>query len=91
MSFASPGYLFLMLLLLPIAGWYIYEMHKSDASVQLSDTQVLGKQRKSARIWLIHVPFVLRVATVCLISIALARPQSAHMGGREESFIFCSF
>ena len=85
MTLLYPGYLFLLVLLLPIIAWYIYEMHKSDASVQLSDTQVLGKQRKSARIWLIHVPFVLRVATVCLISIALARPQSAHMGGREES------
>jgi Ca-activated chloride channel family protein len=85
MTLLYPGYLFLLVLLLPIIAWYIYEMHKSDASVQLSNTQALGKQSKSARIWLIHVPFVLRVATVCLISIALARPQSAHMGGREES------
>ncbi len=85
MSFASPGYLFLMLLLLPITGWYIYEMHKSDASVQLSDTTTLGRQPKSFRIWLLHVPFALRFAGICLLSIALARPQTSNVGGREES------
>ena len=85
MSFASPGYLFLMLLLLPIAGWYIYEMHKSDASVQMSDTSTFGKQPKSLRVWLLHVPFILRFAGICLLSIALARPQSSQTNGREES------
>lgn len=85
MTFVYPEYFFLLLLLLPITGWYIYEMHKSDASIQLSDTRVLGKQSKSFRVWLIHVPFVLRFAAICLISIALARPQSSNIGGREES------
>ena len=85
MTLASPGYLFLLLLLLPLTGWYIYEMHKSDASLQLSDTRTLGKQRKSVRIWLLHVPFVLRFAAIGLISIALARPQSSQMSSREES------
>ena len=85
MTLASPGYLFLLLLLLPLTGWYIYEMHKSDASLQLSDTRTLGKQRKSVRIWLLHVPFVLRFAAIGLVSIALARPQSSQMSSREES------
>lgn len=85
MKFVHPEFLFLLVLLLPVIGWYIYEMHKSDASIQLSDTSVLGKQRKSFRIWLLHVPFVLRIAIIALISIALARPQSANIDGREES------
>lgn len=85
MTFLYPGYLFLLVLLLPVIGWYVYEMRKADASVQLSDTSALSKQRKTVRIWLLHVPFVLRVATICLVSIALARPQSAHVGGRDES------
>ena len=64
MTFANPGYLFLLILLIPIIGWYIYELRKSDASVQVSDTRVLAAQPKSWRIWLLHVPFVLRVAAV---------------------------
>ena len=55
MTFANPGYLFLLLLLLPIGVWYFYELHKSDASVQISDTRSLAAQPKSLRIWLLHV------------------------------------
>lgn len=36
MTFANPGYLFLLLLLIPIIGWYIYELHKADASITFS-------------------------------------------------------
>ena len=44
MSFANPGYLFLLLLLIPIIAWYAYELYKSDASLQISDTSVLAAQ-----------------------------------------------
>lgn len=85
MTFVHPQILFLLVLMLPVIAWYIIEMHKSDASVQISDTRVLAAQKKSWRVWLLHVPFVLRVAVITLLVIALAQPQSAHIGGREES------
>lgn len=85
MTFAYPGYLFLMLLLLPMTGWYIYEMRKSDASLRLSDTSTLDRQPKPFRVWLLHLPFILRFAVICLVSIALARPQLSSVGSREES------
>ena len=85
MSFANPEYLFLLLLLLPIVGWYIYELRKSDASVQVSDTRVLAAQPKSIRIWLLHVPFVLRIAVITLISIALARPQLTNKWSSQST------
>ena len=75
MTFANPGYLLLLLLLAPILAWYFYELRKSDASVQISDTTTLAAQPKSWRIWLLHVPFALRVAVITLLSVALARPQ----------------
>ena len=31
----------------PIIGWYIYELRKSEASVQISDTSVLDAQPKN--------------------------------------------
>ena len=68
MTFANPGYLFLLLLLIPVIGWYVYELRKSDASVQISDTSVLAAQPKSWRIWMLHVPFALRVAVVTLLT-----------------------
>ena len=85
MTFANPEYLFLLLLLLPIVGWYIYELRKSDASVQVSDTRVLATQPKSIRIWLLHVPFVLRIAVITLISIALARPQLTNKWSSQST------
>ena len=78
MSFANPGYLFLLLLLIPIVGWYIWKLHNTRAAVQLSSTASLARQPKSLRIWLIHVPFVLRVVIVALLSLALARPQISN-------------
>lgn len=85
MTFANPEYLFLLLILLPIIGWYIYELRKSDASVQVSDTRVLAAQPKSIRIWLLHVPFVLRIAVITLISIALARPQLTNKWSSQST------
>ena len=85
MTFANPEYLFLLLLLLPIVGWYSYELRKSDASVQVSDTRVLAAQPKSIRIWLLHVPFVLRIAVITLISIALARPQLTNKWSSQST------
>ena len=85
MTFANPGYLFLLLLLVPIIAWYAYELWKSDASVQISDTTTLATQPKSWRIWLLHVPFALRVAVVTLLSIALARPQLTNRWSSEST------
>ena len=85
MTFVNPGYLFLLLLLIPIIVWYLYELRKSDASVQISDTTVLDAQPKSIRIWLLHVPFILRVAAVALLTVALARPQLTNKWSSEST------
>ena len=85
MSFANPGYLFLLLLLIPIVGWYIWKLHNTRAAVQLSSTASLARQPKSLRIWLIHVPFILHVAIVALLSLALARPQMSNRWQSEST------
>ena len=85
MTFASPGYLFLLLLLVPIVGWYIWKLHSAHAAVQLSSTASLQRQPKSLRVWLIHVPFVLRVLLVTLLSLALARPQLSNRWQAEST------
>ena len=85
MSFASPGYLFLLLFLIPVVGWYVYELHKADASVQMSSAATLKKSMHSWRVYLLHVPFVLRVAAITLLSIALARPQLTNRWSSEAT------
>jgi len=78
MTFHNQGYLFLLLLLLPIIYWYIKEMHKSDASLQISSLQDLTKFPKSKRIKMRHLPFILRLFTLIFLIIAIARPQSSN-------------
>ena len=85
MSFASPGYLFLLLFLIPVVGWYVYELHKADASVQMSSATTLKRSTRSWRVYLLHVPFVLRVAAITLLSIALARPQLTNRWSSEST------
>ena len=85
MTFQSPAYLFLLLLLIPVIGWYIWEMRKADASLQVSSTDTLKRQKKTTRIYLLHVPFVLRTVTIVLLTIALARPQLTNSWKSEST------
>lgn len=83
MAFANPGYLFLLLLLVPMAGWYIYRLKQHEASLQVSSTAPI--QGGGWRTYLLHVPFVLRLMAVALISVALARPQLTNRWQQEST------
>lgn len=78
MTFHNPEYLFLLLLLIPIVFWYVWEMQKSDASLQISSHRNLARFPKSNKIKLRHVPFILRTLAISCIIIALARPQASN-------------
>lgn len=84
MSFHNPEYLFFLLFLIPIVYWYVKELHQADASLQISSHGNLDKFRKSTKIKLIHLPFVLRTLAVIFITIALARPQSSNSWRSEN-------
>ena len=77
MHFANPKYLYLLLLLLPMIGWYIWKLRKAQASMQLSSTAAFAGVPKSIRVYLRHLLFLLRLAVVTLIIIVLARPQAS--------------
>ena len=83
MAFANPGYLFLLLLLVPMAGWYIWRLRHHEASLQVSSTAPI--QGGGWRTYLLHVPFVLRLMAVALISVALARPQLTNRWQQEST------
>lgn len=79
MIFANPTYLYLLLLLIPIIGWYIYKLSKSQASLQVSSTEVFDIPGTSSwKVWLRHVPFVLRTVAIVVLVVILARPQSTN-------------
>lgn len=77
MIFANPIYLYLLILLLPMIGWYIWKLRKTQASLQVSSSQAFDAPAASSyKVYLRHVPFVLRIAAIALLIIVLARPQS---------------
>ncbi|MDD4589387.1 MAG: VWA domain-containing protein [Parabacteroides sp.] len=79
MIFANPTYLYLLLLLIPIIGWYIYKLSKSQASLQVSSSEgFMALGASSWKVWLRHVPFVLRTIAIALLIVILARPQSTN-------------
>ena len=78
MTFHNPEYLFLLFLLIPIVFWYLKEMHKSEASLQISSHQNLVKFPKSKKLKLRHIPFILRTLAIASIILALARPQASN-------------
>ncbi len=85
MTFRNPEYLLFLLLIIPVLWWYIKEMHKSDASLQVSTQRNIQQFRKSTKIKLLHVPFVLRTLAIILVTIALARPQASNSWRTENT------
>lgn len=79
MVLANPTYLYLLLLLIPMIGWYIYKLSKSQASLQVSSSEAFDlPAAKSWKIHLRHLPFVLRMIAIALLIVVLARPQSTN-------------
>lgn len=79
MIFANPKYLYLLLLLIPMIGWYIYKLNKNQASLQVSSSEAFDLPAATSwKVWLRHVPFILRTLAVAVLIIILARPQSTN-------------
>jgi Ca-activated chloride channel family protein len=78
LSFAHPYY-FALLLLLPLMLWWQQRRKKSDQAVfRLTSLSGLKKAKPTVRVRYRPVLFILRLITVLMISIALARPQSSN-------------
>lgn len=76
MTFAHSAYLLLTLLVIPCVFWYVVRMNKRRASLSVPATSMYGDMKKSWKYYLIHVPFVLEMASIVLLSVILARPQT---------------
>jgi Ca-activated chloride channel family protein len=76
MIFSNITYLLLFIPLLAYVLWYILLGRKLKPSMKISTTLPFAGKVKSFRNYLVHVPFILRVMTLSMIIIVLARPQS---------------
>ncbi len=78
MYFASPYLLYLLLLILPMVGYYIYKLRRGGATLTISTIDGFVQAPKSLRYYLRHLPFALRCLAFALLVVALARPQSVE-------------
>jgi Ca-activated chloride channel family protein len=85
MQFASPTYLYLLLILAPLIAWYIIRLSKTQASFRLASTNAFNSKNRGARTYLRHLPFVLRMVSIALIIVVIARPQAVDSWEESET------
>ncbi len=76
-SFKNPEFFYLLLVLVPMLGWYIFRFRKSGASIKYSTVSGLKNIQKGWKHYLRHSPFVLLMFGFAMLTLALARPQSS--------------
>ncbi|MDR1882299.1 MAG: VWA domain-containing protein [Prevotella sp.] len=85
MVYANPKYLYLLLLLIPLIVWYIVRLSRMQATFKMSSGFALEKAPSTIRVYLRHLPFLLRSIAIALVIIVLARPQSVNSSDISNS------
>lgn len=85
LEYANPKYLLLLLLLIPLIGWYIFKLRKTQATFKMSSGFAIEKAPSTIRVYLRHFPFVLRVLALAALIIVIARPQSVNSSDVSNS------
>jgi len=77
-SFKNPEFFYLLLLLIPMIGWYIWKQKTAGASIQFSSVMGFARIPKSWKYYFRHSVFALVVLSIVSLIFALARPQSSN-------------
>lgn len=85
MHFASPYYLWLLTLLVPMIGYYVWRTLQGGAAIQISSVAGVMRAPRTVRYYLRHLPFALRAAAFALFVVALARPQDVEQNVRTNA------
>ncbi|MCM1311996.1 MAG: VWA domain-containing protein [Bacteroides sp.] len=78
MVFKNPYFFALLAVLIPYIVWYVLKNKKSMPALKMPEIVKYRYVHKSFRLYLMHVPFILRIILLTLVVIILARPQSKH-------------
>ncbi|MBO5217050.1 MAG: VWA domain-containing protein [Alistipes sp.] len=76
--FANPNNLWLLLLLIGYIGYYILRVRLGGPSIRISSAEGVRKAPLTWRFFARHIPFVLRLAALACIIVAMARPQRVN-------------
>lgn len=78
MTFVHIEYLLLLLLLIPYIMWYVLKHKHNEPALRVSDMNAFRFTPRSYKNYLLHVPFMLRVITLAMCVVILARPQTSN-------------
>ena len=79
-TFASPGYLWGLLLVPLLVTWYLRRAGRGTVDLRYSTLLPFGKRKPTLRERLRHAPFILRMLGIAVLVVALARPQTSSEG-----------
>lgn len=77
-SYKNPEFFYLLLLLIPLIAWYIWQQKKLGASLQFSSNMGFARIPKNWKYYFRHSVFVLQMLSLSVLIVALARPQSSN-------------
>lgn len=77
LTFKNPELFYLLLVIVPMAIWYIFRQKRSTASIQVSSTASVFKAPKTIRHYLRHLVFICQMIAIAFFVVVLARPQSS--------------
>ena len=83
-TFANPKLLWGLLIIPALIAWYIFRQKKQEASVRYSDMTGFESLPRSWRVYARHLLFVLRLAALALLIVAIARPQSSSKSEKSN-------
>ena len=77
LTFKNPEFFYLLLVIIPMAAWYIFRQKRNTASIQVSSTASVFKAPKTLRHYLRHLVFLLQIIAFAFFTVVMARPQSS--------------
>ena len=75
-TWANPEFFWLLLLLPLLIVWYWFRHKKRNAELRVSGLEAFSGVPVTAKVWLTHSLFALRLLALALLIVALARPQA---------------
>lgn len=72
---ASPEYLWLFLLFIPLTVWYLRSFRRINAALGVSTLAPLARLPRSWKVYVLHLTFFMKLAALGCLIIVLCRPQ----------------
>ncbi|MDG1901892.1 MAG: VWA domain-containing protein [Bacteroidales bacterium] len=75
-NWENPEFLYALLIIPILIVWYWFKHKDNSAELRFSSMQAFGQIKPTLKTYFFHSLFILRILSIALIIIAMARPQS---------------